>query len=108
MKRLVLACAALASLCAAAPASAAPASSADLRNINNRQATIARAITYCVNHDMMSASNARALRSSLSVNRQYEAHVSRRGLTRQEAGWVKQQLSRLEARVQITCPLHVQ
>ena len=102
MKTLILTCAAVAGLCAAAPASATTSIH------HGRVMQISRALTYCVSHDMTSAGHAASLRSQLRSIQQLELRLRAGGYTRAENRQIDRALTRLEARVQVTCPLTAQ
>jgi hypothetical protein len=104
MKTLILACAALAGLAAAAPAAA----HTDPGGINRREASIHRAINYCVSHDMMNARYATGLRVDLRRIERTEQQMRRGGLSRVEIRRLHRALDRVEGRLQPTCNMTVQ
>ena len=106
MKKLLLTCAALASLAAAAPASAQPyggGRDGDFGNFGRREARAERQIEWCQRSGGLSWREARELRGELQQIEYLQRRIRYGGVNRYEYLQLERRLDRLERQIQREC-----
>ena len=100
MKKILLTCAALASLAAAAPASAQPFGDGDFGNFGRREARAERQIEWCRG---ISPWEARELRAELREIERLEWRMRHGGFNRFEFLELERRMDRLERHIRREC-----